>query len=512
MASSHNIQTFAAAQIFYSAGQSGIQVVSQVFIADTSDLLNRAMFSTIPDAPFIATVWLGPLIGLALETKWRWGYGIWALIVPVAFAPLALSMYINQRKAAKQGMIGGSRYTGLGSFKQFRSSAKRLFWDIDTIGVLLLSGAFALILIPLTIAGKMNKYEGWKSPAFIVMVLLGVACLIAFPFWEGRKKLAPYPLIPLHLLRERTFTCGCILAFFYFMPFYIAVYPYYTSYLLVVTDRNIKTASYITNIFSLASTVSSFGIGAVMKFTGRYRYNIVFGCVLYTLSMGLMYHFNNIHATTGQHVGPMIMMGVGGGIINVSTQLGIQASVKHQHVAAATASFLVGIELGGAVGAAISGAVWNKMVPAGLAMYLPDDLKEIGVEIFASVMVASGNYPMGSLERTATMLAYNDARGVLLIIAICVTIPLIPLALCMKNYDLRGLNHTAVKGRVIGGRADEKERVIVEEKPSFWNKYLRSRMEKTGENGKTVSVYEAPETMEMVDRVGTQHVGEEMQK
>ena len=57
MAGSNNVKTFASAQIFYSAGNTGLQILQQIFIADTSDLLNRALFSSLPDVPFLITVW-----------------------------------------------------------------------------------------------------------------------------------------------------------------------------------------------------------------------------------------------------------------------------------------------------------------------------------------------------------------------------------------------------------------------------------------------------------------------
>jgi hypothetical protein len=46
-AASNNVKTFASAQIFYSAGSQGLQILQQVFAADTTDLLNRALFSTL---------------------------------------------------------------------------------------------------------------------------------------------------------------------------------------------------------------------------------------------------------------------------------------------------------------------------------------------------------------------------------------------------------------------------------------------------------------------------------
>lgn len=67
MAASGNVQTFAAAQIFYSAGSTGLQILQQIFIADTSNLENRALFSSLPDIPFLATVWIGPIIGSACK-------------------------------------------------------------------------------------------------------------------------------------------------------------------------------------------------------------------------------------------------------------------------------------------------------------------------------------------------------------------------------------------------------------------------------------------------------------
>ena len=77
MAASNNVKTFASAQIFYSAGSTGLQILIQIFVADTSDLLNRALVSSLPDVPFLITVWVGPPIANSLlaHTTWRWGYG-----------------------------------------------------------------------------------------------------------------------------------------------------------------------------------------------------------------------------------------------------------------------------------------------------------------------------------------------------------------------------------------------------------------------------------------------------
>lgn len=107
MAGSNNVKTFASAQIFYSAGSTGLQILIQIFVADTSDLLNRALFSSLPDVPFLITVWVGPPIANSVlaHTTWRWGYGLWTIVLPAAFMPLALALFLNMRKAARLHLL-----------------------------------------------------------------------------------------------------------------------------------------------------------------------------------------------------------------------------------------------------------------------------------------------------------------------------------------------------------------------------------------------------------------------
>lgn len=211
-AGSNNVQTFASAQIFYSAGSQGLQILQQIFVADTSDLLWRALVSTIPDIPFLITVWIGPIIATDIrqEASWRWGYGIWAIVLPVAFLPLALSLILNQRKAKKMGILPPSFFHG----KSPLTAIKQLWYDLDFFGLLLFSAAISLILLPLTLFSRAKG--GFNNPSMIAMVTVGCVCLAVFPFWERSKKLAPRAFFPTDLFRERTVVVGNAIAFFYF--------------------------------------------------------------------------------------------------------------------------------------------------------------------------------------------------------------------------------------------------------------------------------------------------------
>lgn len=212
MAGSNNVRAFASAQIFYSAGNQGLQILQQIFIADTSDLLNRALFSSLPDIPFLITVWVGAPIAehLLARTTWRWGYGIWTIVLPVAFMPLALALFLNMRKAKKLGQLQPPPWKG----QSFLGGVKSVWYELDIMGLLLLSAAFALLLIPCTLAQRAKG--GWENGSMIAMVVVGCICLAALPLWEMSPKLAPRPFLPLYLFKSRTVVAGCAIAFFYF--------------------------------------------------------------------------------------------------------------------------------------------------------------------------------------------------------------------------------------------------------------------------------------------------------
>ena len=210
MAASNNVQTFASAQIFYSAGSTGLQILQQIFIADTSDLLNRALFSSLPDLPFLVTVWIGAPIAQSIlsRTSWRWGYGLWAIVLPAAFLPLALALFLNFRKAKKTGLLPQSPWANV----SIGRGLGNLWYELDIMGLLLLSAAISLVLIPITLAAT----AGWHNPSIIAMIVIGCVCWLVFPFWETSNRLAPRPFLSLRILTNRTVLAACGIGFFYF--------------------------------------------------------------------------------------------------------------------------------------------------------------------------------------------------------------------------------------------------------------------------------------------------------
>ena len=109
-------------------------------------------------------------------------------------------------------------------------------------------------------------------------------------------------------------------------------------------------------------------------------------------------------------------------------------------MAVATAAYMTLVEVGGAVGAAVSGAVWGHLVPQKLATYLPAGsyAARHAADIYASVVVAC-SYPWGGPEREAIAQAYQESMTVLLCIALAGCVPLALLALLgVEDYQLDG--------------------------------------------------------------------------
>lgn len=219
------------------------------------------------------------------------------------------------------------------------------------------------------------------------------------------------------------------------MAFYFSVQPYLYSYLQVVQNYDVAVAGRVTQTFSFTSTIAAFTVSILIKYTRRYRIYVITGTIVYIFGLVAMLLYRQEGSSVVQILGTQILVGTGGGLVNVPVQLGVQASAQHQEVAGATAIFLTALEMGGAVGAAVSGAVWTHQVPRKLKQYLPPESQDQAGEIFGKLTTAL-SYPMGSTTRIAINRAYQETMNNLVCLAILVALPIVPLSLTMQDYQL----------------------------------------------------------------------------
>lgn len=83
------------------------------------------------------------------------------------------------------------------------------------MGLILITAAFTLVLLPLTLAA--SQAHKWRSADIIIMMIVGGLCFIAFALWE--RYCAPVSFLPFKMLADRTLLGSCILSLVLYLSF-----------------------------------------------------------------------------------------------------------------------------------------------------------------------------------------------------------------------------------------------------------------------------------------------------
>ena len=142
-----------------------------------------------------------------------------------------------------------------------------------------------------------------------------------------------------------------------------------------------------------------------------------------------------------------IFVAIGGGIMSFLTQLSVMAVVSHQDTAAVLAVLGTVTSIGGAVGLAISGAIWTNTLPEQLALNLPADINNQSSTIFGS-LTQQLSYPRGSPERDAIIDSYAFTQKILCTAATCISVGALILVFGLRDVKLKEVKQP-VKGLVV---------------------------------------------------------------
>jgi SIT family siderophore-iron:H+ symporter-like MFS transporter len=351
--------------------------------------------------------------------------------------------------------------------------ASALFWQLDVPGIILLIAVFGCILTvsplpqdsttsppsnnwkPFTIAGGVSSQ--WTTAKVIAPLVIGILCVPVFIIWERR---APHPMLPFHLLADRAvwgaLGIACTLNFAWYMQG-----DFLYTVLVVSFNESIKSATRISSLYSFSSVITGILLGMVVFRVRRLKPFIVFGTCLFLVAFGLLIRFRggNGPANHSGIVGAQICLGIAGGMFPYPAQASIQAATKHEHVASVTGIFLATYNIGSALGNTVSGALWQQVIPNELLRQTGS--AELAAAVYADPFTFAAEYPVGTPEREAVIVAYRHVQRLLCIAGICLSVLLIGFSLVIRNPELgkeQSLEDAEEKGGRVGGEKNKKKK------------------------------------------------------
>ncbi|WP_432250611.1 MFS transporter [Streptomyces sanyensis] len=224
---------------------------------------------------------------------------------------------------------------------------------LDPVGVLLLGAGVLTLLLPFV------ESQVWPGPWRWLLLAASVLVLGAFTawerFWAGR---GGEPVVKLSLFRVRSYWLGCLLILFYFAGF-TSIFFVSTLYLQSGLGYTALLAGVALTPFALASGVSA-TVGG--RLVGRFgRPLIATGLAL--VAVGLAGTALAVHLVPGRGVGwamagPLLLAGLGSGLVISPNQALTLAEVPVAHAGSAGGTLQTAQRLGSAIGIAAVGAVF----------------------------------------------------------------------------------------------------------------------------------------------------------
>ncbi|KAI0541770.1 major facilitator superfamily domain-containing protein [Xylaria digitata] len=274
MASASDIVSYAAGMVLYKIGQSGTNAMAAVIISDLTSLRWRGLALGASYFPYLITPWVSGFIvdSVVSGIGWRWGIGMFAILMPFGASVIIGTLIHYQHKAKKAGLIA-PKNTTIHSF----------FSDIDLGGVTLFVTGFALFLLPITIAGSLQ--DGWGTPWIISLIIIGFVILLALPVYE--KFVAENPMVPVFFFKNATIVWSMLLIAIDSLS-YSCTHTYLYAWAMVSYNMSARDATFFVFANSVTQCLTGIFAGWIMLATGRYKWLVMGGAVVRLIGYGLM--------------------------------------------------------------------------------------------------------------------------------------------------------------------------------------------------------------------------------
>jgi EmrB/QacA subfamily drug resistance transporter len=326
----HDITFLIVARAVQGVAAGGLMTLAMAAVGDLVSPRERARYQGYIAAAFAIATVAGPLVGgvIVEHATWRW---VFYVNLPIGLAALA-GLHLRLPAVV----------------------VERPHHGLDIAGAALLAAATTGLMLTCVWGGARDT---WTSPQILALIAATVL-LAAALVW--RERAAPDPIVPLELLRTRTVAVAST-ALFLATAALFAVNVFVPLFLQTTTGATPTQAGLLLVPMMLGITVSTNLAGRSIARTGGYRRFPIFGAGLMTAALVLLAVVAGHPARTTIGIG-LAVFGLGFGMVGQVLIAAVQNGVDRRRlgVAMATTSFFRG--LGGAVGAAVLGAVFAARV------------------------------------------------------------------------------------------------------------------------------------------------------
>jgi EmrB/QacA subfamily drug resistance transporter len=305
----------------------GLMALAMAAVANLVSPRERARYQGYIAATFAIATVAGPLIGgvLVQHASWRWVFYVNLPLGLAALLGLRLHLPADDRS---------------------RPNSR-----LDLAGAGLLASATAAFMLACIWGG--DRYA-WSSLTILGLLLAAVVLAVALVVRERR---ADDPVVPFDLLGTRTVALASV-ALFLTTASLFAVNVFVPLYLQVTTGATATQSGLLLVPMMIGITLSTNLAGRAISKTGRYKRYPVAGLALMTVALGVLAvvaaHPSRLAVGIGLGV-----FGLGFGMVGQVLIVAVQNSVDPRRIGTAMAATNFFRGLGGAVGAAILGAVFT---------------------------------------------------------------------------------------------------------------------------------------------------------
>jgi EmrB/QacA subfamily drug resistance transporter len=322
-------------------GGGGLNSLVMAIIGDVVPARQRSRYQAV--LGIVATVALiaGPPLGglFTDDLSWRWIFYLNIPVGIVALVVVAACLHLPPRAARTAGRDepGGRR--------------------VDAAGAVLVTVFTTALLLVVTWGG--TSY-GWSSP--LILALIATAAVALGGYLRAERRAAE-PLTPLPLFRSPVFTISAVQFLTATMVLFVAML-YVPAFLQAVQHKSAFTAGlYVIPL--LAGLVAATGVaGPLIARTGRYKHYPVIGAVLTGVSLGAL-SLAGASTPGWALIAALIPAGAGIGLFVQVSLLAGQNAAPQRDLGAATGALNFFKSVGGALGAALFGAILAHALPGG---------------------------------------------------------------------------------------------------------------------------------------------------